>query len=93
ELAGPEALTRRELTHRAAACLGRTTTVLSLPIGVGMLMAGLLERLPNPPVTRAMLGVLDHDDRIDAHAAARALGLELTPLQDMLARCVNVAGE
>ncbi len=92
ELAGPEVLTRRELTHRAAACLGRTTTVLSLPIGVGMAIAGLLERLPNPPVTRAMLGVLDHDDQVDAHTAASALGLELTPLQDMLVRCVKDAG-
>jgi NADPH-dependent ferric siderophore reductase len=57
-----------------------------------MAIAGLLERLPNPPVTRAMLGVLDHDDQVDAHTAASALGLELTPLQDMLVRCVKDAG-
>jgi hypothetical protein len=39
-----------------------------------------------------MLGVLDHDDQVDAHTAASALGLELTPLQDMLVRCVKDAG-
>ncbi|MCZ6658442.1 MAG: NAD(P)H-binding protein [Gammaproteobacteria bacterium] len=88
ELAGPEALTRRELTERAAACLGRTTRVLSLPIGAGMAIARVLEWLPNPPITRAMLGVLDHDDRVDAHSAARALSLSLTPLEDMLNRCL-----
>ncbi len=91
ELAGPEALTRRELTERAAACLGRTTRVLSVPIGAGMAIARMLEWLPNPPITRAMLGVLDHDDRVDAHSAARALGLSLTPLEDMLHRCLTDA--
>ena len=91
ELAGPEALTRRELMQRAAACLGRTTRVLSLPIGAGMAIARILEWLPNPPITRAMLGVLDHDDRVDAHSAARVLSLALTPLEDMLNRCLTDA--
>jgi hypothetical protein len=31
-----------------------------------------------------MLGVLEHDDRIDPAPAAEQLGLELTPLDDTL---------
>ena len=40
--------------------------------------------LPSPPVTRAMLGVLDHDDAVETTKAARKLGLRLTSLDDML---------
>ncbi len=86
DLAGPEWLTRAELTRRAAAIVGSAgPRILSLPVGLGMLLAGLLERVSaNPPVSRAMLGVLDHDDRIDPSAAAARLGVTLTPLDDAL---------
>lgn len=85
-LGGPEALTRRALTSRAAAICGTTSTVISLPLGLGLAMASLFETfMSNPPVTRAMLEVLDHDDKIDPKAACEVLGLgELTPLDDML---------
>lgn len=90
DLAGPESLTRRALTARAAAQLGRRSRLISLPIGVGLALAGLFERLgPNPPVTRAMLGVLDHDDRIDPQPAADRLGIRLTPLDVMLERILR----
>jgi NADH dehydrogenase len=91
-LAGPESLARRELIGRAAATLGRQTYTVSLPFWVGTTLAWALERLlPNPPLTRAMLGVLDHDDAIDPGAACRALGLVLTPLDEMLGRCLGGA--
>ena len=90
QLAGPEALSRRALVQRAAAVLGRETRVVSLPMGIGMALAGLLERVStNPPVTRAILGVLDHDDEVDADPAARSLGLELTALDVMLERVLS----
>jgi hypothetical protein len=44
----------------------------------------LLERLAEPPVTRAMLGVLEHDDDIDPRPGAQRLGLALTPLAETL---------
>jgi NADH dehydrogenase len=89
ELAGPESLTRRALTQRAAALLGRRTRMISLPLVCGRGAAWLLERLSDdPPVTRAMLGVLDHDDRIDPRPAAAALGIRLTPLDETLRRVV-----
>ncbi len=89
-LGGPEVLSRRALVQRAAAVLGRQTRVISLPVGLGMALAAVLERISaNPPVTRAMLGVLDHDDDAPSEAAASALGITLTPLDEMLRRTVS----
>jgi uncharacterized protein YbjT (DUF2867 family) len=89
DLAGPTSLSRADLTRRAAAALGRRTRIISVPLGLGLAFAFVLERLSaNPPVTRTMLRVLDHDDRIDPEPARRRLGIELTDLDTMLARCV-----
>ena len=85
DLAGPEVLSRRALNQRAAAVLGRGTRTLSLPLGLGMALAWFAERLPEPPVTRAMLGVLDQDDAADVSAS----GLNLRPLDETLARIVR----
>jgi len=90
DLAGPESLTHRALVERAAAVLGRRAHVLGLPKGLALAAAWLAERLlADPPITRAMLEVLDHDDRIDASDAARRLGLSLTPLDAMLRLCLR----
>ncbi len=90
DLAGPESLSRRSLIHRAAEVLGKSPPrVISLPMGLGMLLAGLLEYFSdNPPVTRAMLGVLDHDDHIDPTASLSALGISLTSLNESLRLCL-----
>ena len=89
-LAGPEALDKRALIERAAAVFGSTTRVIGLPGGLGLLIADLLERLlANPPVTRAMLEVLNHDDNYDTGPALAALSLELLPLDDMLRRVLE----
>ena len=92
ELAGPESLSRTALIHRAAACLGhKPPRVIALPISLGMALAWLLEKLlPRPAVTPAMLGVLDHDDQIDAQAAAARLGINLTPLDKTLNRVLGM---
>jgi hypothetical protein len=51
--------------------------------------AALAETLfANPPLTTPMLGVLEQDDRIDPRDACRRLGLELTPLDVTLRRCL-----
>lgn len=89
DLAGPESLSRRALTERAATLAGRRVQCLSIPLAPALAAARLLERwFANPPVTAAMLGVLDHDDCIDAQHAAAELGIRLTGLDEMLARCV-----
>ncbi len=85
-LGGPEILTRKALTRRAGTIMNASPTLISLPLWLGLGMAGLMEAmLGNPPVTRAMLEVLDHDDQVDAHAALDALQIDaLTPLDDAL---------
>ena len=90
DLAGPESLSRRALTHRAAEVMDLPAPfVISLPIAIGYLLAGVLEALSaNPPVSRAMLGVLDHDDHIDPGPAVSALGMSLTPLNQALRLCL-----
>jgi NADH dehydrogenase len=90
DLAGPESLPHRALVARAAALYGRRPRVLPLPLGLALAAAGALERLAaDPPVTRAMLGVLDHDDAVDPRPACERLGLSLTPLDETLRRCVG----
>ena len=85
ELAGPESLTRKALIERAGSLLVNKPTVISLPIALGYSLAWVLEKTSsNPPVTRAMLGVLDHDDAINTRAGTNQLGLTLTPLDEML---------
>ena len=87
ELAGPRSLTRRALISTASAVGTRT---VSLPLALGYALAWSLERMSrNPPVTPAMLGVLDHDDDIDPQPGAEALGIRLTGLADMLARVAD----
>jgi len=89
DLAGPESLTHRELVLRVASLLRRRPRILPVPFPLVRAFAFLAERsLANPPITRPMLEVLEHDDEIDPAPACRELGLELTPLDETLRRCV-----
>jgi len=90
DLAGPESLSRAALVRRAAACIGRRVHCVSLPLAPLLGVAWIAQRtMQNPPITAAMLGVLDHDDCIDPAPAAAKLGIRLTSLDDMLRRCVR----
>lgn len=89
QLAGPESLTRRSLIQRAAHLQGRAVIVLSLPIALGMMLAWIFELLPNPPVTRAMLGVLDHDDQTNSQESLEKLSITLTPLNETLSKILD----
>ncbi len=91
DLAGPESLSRRELVLRAAALLGRRPRILPIPLWVMRAFAAAAERwMAQPPLTRAMLGVLEHDDCVDPGPAQRSLGLTLTPLDTTLRRCLGL---
>ena len=80
-LAGPVSLSRRVLFERA----GFQGTLISLPMWLGVLVARCLEwASDNPPMTRAMLGILDHDDNIDTGAIVQKLGITLTSLDETL---------
>jgi NADH dehydrogenase len=89
DLAGPQSLSRHALVERAAELAGRRVRCVSLPLAPVLAFVRLLERIvANPPVTSAMLGVLDHDDCIDPRTAAAELGIRLTGVDEMLRRCV-----
>jgi len=90
DLAGPECLSRRDLVLRAAALLGKAPPrIVPVPLPLVRLGALLAETLfANPPLTPAMLGVLEQDDHIDPSRACQGLALELTPLEVTLRRCL-----
>jgi uncharacterized protein YbjT (DUF2867 family) len=89
DLAGPESLSRHTLVVRAAAMLNQRPVIRSLPLGLGIVLAQVLQWIVSrPPITPEMLRVLDHDDAIDPRPAATELGITLTPLDTMLARCL-----
>ena len=68
--------------------------MIPLPYALEYAMAFLAEKLlANPPLTRAMLGVLDHDDEIDPKPACDRLGIQLTALDETLRRCVGPGSE
>ena len=84
-LAGPTSLTREKLIMKVAKQLGANVKVLSLPLFLGYILARISEMLfSHPPITRAMLGVLDHDDDIDPLPSSKELGVNLTTLDKML---------
>ena len=91
ELAGPESLPHRQLLARAAAAAGAGgPRILPIPYALNAALAWLFEKLAkDPPLTRAMLGVLDRDDAVDPSEACAKLGIELTPLDETLRRCVG----
>jgi len=84
-LAGKVSLTREDLIKKAAEFLGVKVKIFSLPIALGISLAWILEKLfDDPPVTRAMLGVLDHDDNVDPKQTCKQLDIRLTSLEDLL---------
>jgi NADH dehydrogenase len=90
DVAGPESLPRRELIRRAAALAGNDPRFVRVPFALVRGVAAILERVTAaPPVTTAMLDVLEHDDRVNAKAAADALGITLTPLDETLRRMLE----
>lgn len=90
DLAGPECLSHRELVLRCTALLGAPPPrIVPVPLGAVRLAARAMARLlANPPLTPAMLEVIEHDDRIDPQPAAKRLGIDLTPLDETLGRAV-----
>jgi len=90
QLGGPETLSHRDLVLRAAALYDHVPRIRALPLVIAKLFASLMNRVSaNPPITPSMLGVLQHDDEIDSSHAVALLGLQLTPLDETLARYIG----
>jgi hypothetical protein len=64
--------------------------VVPIPVTLLVFIASLMERfLANPPLTKSALEVILADDEIDPEPARRKLGIQLTPLDEILRRCVG----
>jgi NADH dehydrogenase len=91
---GPDCLSHRNLVLRAATFWNNEPKLGSIPTGLARFGVGLLERiLPNPPITRAMFDILQHDDQVDTAVFCQKLGIELTPLDTTLSDFIGPESE
>ncbi|MFK7896924.1 MAG: SDR family oxidoreductase [Myxococcota bacterium] len=91
---GPDCLSHRNLVLRAAALYDNTPEIKSLPGALARFGVGIIDKLlPNPPVSSAMFGILQHDDRVDPAIFCEKLGIELTPLDQTLKDLIGPESE
>jgi uncharacterized protein YbjT (DUF2867 family) len=87
ELGGPEAVTWNELFERIARVLGKRRARLHMPVSLVRTGAAVAERLPNPPVTRDQLTMLEAGDNVcDPGPARETFGLPLLSLDEQIRR-------
>jgi uncharacterized protein YbjT (DUF2867 family) len=89
ELGGPDVVTWNDFWARLKKAAGVRRPSVHVPIPVMRVQATLLEKLPNPPLTRDQLRMLEAGDNIvTGDDAAAVLGLQLMPLDEQLRRVV-----
>jgi NADH dehydrogenase len=87
ELGGPDRVTWNELYERIARALGKRRGLVHVPVSVARMGAAVVERLPNPPLTRDQLTMLEAGDNVGDTAPARStFGIEPIPLDEQLRR-------
>ena len=90
DLGGPESLSHRDLVRRAGRLYDQDPRVLPIPLPLARFFVGLVEGIgKNPPISRAMFDILQHDDQIDPMPCCSELGISLTPLDETLASYVG----
>jgi NADH dehydrogenase len=90
ELGGPDAPTWNEFWSRLKRVLGARRPSIHIPFGLMRVQATLLERLPNAPVTRDQLRMLELGDNIVTNPdAVETFGLPLVPLDEQLRRAAS----
>jgi uncharacterized protein YbjT (DUF2867 family) len=89
DLGGPERVTWNELYQRIARTLGKRRRQMHVPASVARVGATVVERLPNPPLTRDQLTMLEAGDNVgDTTPACEVFGIEPIPLDEQLRRAV-----
>lgn len=68
ELGGPKRYSFKELMQMTCAAVGRKRALVSIPFAVMHLPASVLQLLPNPPVTRDQLYLLEKDNVVSKKA-------------------------
>ena len=87
ELGGPDVVSWNEFWTRLKASLGKKRPSVHLPFALMRAQAVVLERLPNPPVTRDQLKMLEAGDNVVTNSdAVDTFGLTLLPLDEQLRR-------
>jgi len=88
ELVGPVSLPDRAIVERAARLTGRRIRIISVPTRPVRLGLSVLRRVAARGASPDVLEVLATDTRADPVPAARALGIALTGLDDMIRHSV-----
>jgi uncharacterized protein YbjT (DUF2867 family) len=87
ELGGPDVVSWNEFWSRLKESLGTKRPSIHLPFGLMRMQAAILERLPNPPVTRDQVKMLQAADNVVTNDdAVETFGLPLVPLDEQLRR-------
>ncbi len=92
DLVGPESLPLRELVRRAARTIGRSPVVLPVPVAPLRALLALRTALLGPGFSPDVIDVMLCDARFDPTPAAKALGIELRPLDETIAHSLALLG-
>jgi hypothetical protein len=85
ELAGPEAVTYRDVVVRTAILLGRDVTIRTMPVWAAKLGAAIAGLIRRGGMTPTVIAVITSSETVDRNADAD-LGVALTPLPATLAK-------
>jgi NADH dehydrogenase len=90
EIGGPDVVTWNEFWERLKRSRGMRRPSIHVPTRLLRLQAVVLERLPNPPVTRDQLTMLEAGDNVVSNDdAVETFKLPLVPLDDQLRRAAG----
>jgi uncharacterized protein YbjT (DUF2867 family) len=86
EFGGPHVYSFKELLELLLAALNRQRLLLPVPFALAEIQAGLLELLPNPPLTRDQVRLLKTDKVVSGMEPTLGdLGVQPRPLEEFLA--------
>jgi uncharacterized protein YbjT (DUF2867 family) len=86
EFGGPQVYSFKALLELLLAALTRPRILLPIPFAIAEMQAGLLELLPNPPLTRDQVRLLKTDKVVNGlEPTLGDLGVQVRPLDEFLA--------
>ncbi len=91
DLVGPESLPMRELVRRGARLRGARLRIVPLPTGPLKLLLALRSRFTRGGLSPGVIDVMQREVRMDPGPAVRALGIELSNLDDTIRRSLEDA--
>jgi len=85
ELGGPKIYSFKELLKLMLGVMGKKRLLMDMPLWLATPMAALLEKLPEPPLTRDQLKLLAHDNIIQPKTLGFTdLGITPKPIEDII---------